>query len=111
MKPYAWVVRQGNLPYLCYSKEEALRYHKHIGSKEPIAELYERTTHCVKESFDAGYAKALQDVKVLSEAVELLRDFAGSVGGSSSFWEEVYNDDFECRVWDAQNIIKTKAKS
>lgn len=46
MKPYAWVVKKGNLPYLCYSKEEAIWYHKHIGSKEPITELYERTTHC-----------------------------------------------------------------
>lgn len=64
--------------------------------------------HCVKESFDAGYAKALEDVKILSEAVDFLRDFASSVGGSSSFWEEVYNDAFECRVWDAQKLIKAR---
>lgn len=65
MKPYAWVVKQGNLPYLLYSKEEALWYHKHLRSKEPITELYEITTHCDKEYFNAGYAKALEDVKKL----------------------------------------------
>lgn len=62
MKPYAWVIKHGNHLCIQYSKEEAIAYHKHIGSKEPITELYERTTHCVKEAFDAGYAKALEDL-------------------------------------------------
>lgn len=106
MKPFAYVVYDcvGN-PRIWYNKEQALDDHKHISSKKPIGELFEKSSHCVKESFDAGYHKAIQDIQILSDAVDTLKDFASSVGGSSSFWQEIYNDDFDTKVFTAQMLI------
>ncbi len=56
-------------------------------------------------TYEQGYKQALEDIKILVEAVNLLEDFGGTVGGSSSFWEDVYSEDYWCKVHDALNII------
>lgn len=58
-----------------------------------------------EKTYEQGYKQALEDVKILVQAVNLLEDFGGSVGGSSSFWESVYNTDYWCKVHDALNVI------
>lgn len=106
MKPFAFVVKQNETEHsIHYSLDDAKRYHSWVGSKFPITELYERSTKCVKESFDAGYNKALIDLQALSIAVDLLKDFGQSIGGSSSFWEEDYDDSFDTMIFELQNKI------
>lgn len=58
-----------------------------------------------EKTYEQGYKQALEDVKILVQAANLLEDFGGSVGGSSSFWEDVYNTDYWCKVHDALNVI------
>jgi hypothetical protein len=61
-------------------------------------------------TYQEGYKQALEDTKILAQAVELLENFAGSVGGSSSFWQEVHNDDYCCKVQDALRIVELNTK-
>lgn len=42
-----------------------------------------------QNTYEQGYKQALEDIKILVEAVNRLEDFGSSVGGSSSFWEDV----------------------
>lgn len=104
MKPFAYVVHYNDGGHaIYYSKEEAERYHCWINSKLPITELYERSTQCTKQSFDAGYEKACNDLQIVFDAVDLLYDFSQTVAGGSSFFDEEFNDDFYCAVEDARS--------
>lgn len=58
-----------------------------------------------QNTYEQGYKQALEDIKILVEAVNRLEDFGNSVGGSSSFWEDIYNTDYWCKVHDAMDII------
>ena len=104
MKPFAYIVRQNETKHsIHYSREEAERYKSWSGSNFPITELYERSTQCTKQSFDAGYEKACNDLQIVFDAVDLLYDFSQTVAGGSSFFDEEFNDDFYCAVEDARS--------
>lgn len=55
-------------------------------------------------AYKAGYSESLNHLQLLSDALDALRDFASSVGGSSSFWEECWSE-FDDDVFEVQMKI------
>lgn len=106
MKPFAYVVHEDSGHFtIHFTIEDARQYKEWIGATKPITEVYEHSTWCVKESFDAGYRKAMIDVQQLSIAVDILKDFAKTVGCSSDFWEYDYDEKFDAEVFEIQKKI------